>query len=150
MKAAKSKSKKTQENKGVSYKSKRIKYEDIANVILLRPIRSEEQYNQVLYEIDKLIEEPEPSQEVLDYLDVLATLIQRYEQEHFPLETEEITPLEILKSFMEEHDMSGSDLGRLLGNRQLGNTILRGERSLSKAHIRILANHFKVSSQLFF
>jgi antitoxin component HigA of HigAB toxin-antitoxin module len=51
---------------------------------------------------------------------------------------------------LKEQGMGGSDLGRLLGNRPLGSAILRGERQLSKAHIRILAEHFKVSTDLFF
>ena len=41
--------------------------------------------------------------------------------------------------------MSASDLGRLLGDRSLGPRILNGDRALSKAHIKILANHFNVS-----
>ena len=50
---------------------------------------------------------------------------------------------------MEGHDMSASDLGRLLGNRELGPAILRGDRQLSKKHIQILSKHFAVSSDLF-
>jgi antitoxin component HigA of HigAB toxin-antitoxin module len=38
-----------------------------------------------------------------------------------------------------------SDLGRLLGDRSLRPKILNGQRALSKAHIKILAKHFKVS-----
>jgi len=51
---------------------------------------------------------------------------------------------------LKEQSLTGSDLGRLPGNRPLGGAILRGERELSKAHIRILADHFKVSTDLFF
>ena len=40
--------------------------------------------------------------------------------------------------------MTASDLGRLLGNRTLGAAILAGRRNLSKAHIKKLAEHFKV------
>jgi antitoxin component HigA of HigAB toxin-antitoxin module len=46
--------------------------------------------------------------------------------------------------------MNSSKLGELLGNnRSLGAKILRGERQLSKAHIRILAERFKVNPALF-
>jgi len=45
--------------------------------------------------------------------------------------------------------MTASDLGRLLGQRQLGATILRGDRKLSKTHIRRLAEHFHVDAGLF-
>jgi hypothetical protein len=40
-------------------------------------------------------------------------------------------------------------LGALLGNRSLGSKILRGERELSKTHLRILADRFKVEAGLF-
>jgi antitoxin component HigA of HigAB toxin-antitoxin module len=50
---------------------------------------------------------------------------------------------------LQERGMNASDLGRPLGNRGLGSAILRGERQLSKAHIRVLADYFKVSTDLF-
>ncbi len=42
-----------------------------------------------------------------------------------------------------------SDLGRLLGNRSLGSLLLTGRRELSKAHVRLLAEHFKVDAGYF-
>ena len=46
--------------------------------------------------------------------------------------------------------MNSSKLGELLGNsRSLGGKILRGERQLSKAHSRIVAERFKVNPALF-
>ena len=45
--------------------------------------------------------------------------------------------------------MNASDLGRLLGQRQLGAKILSGDRDLSKAHIQTLAAHFGVSPAVF-
>ena len=46
--------------------------------------------------------------------------------------------------------MKPADLGRLLGNRSLASLILHGKRGLSKTHIRILADRFKVEPGLFF
>ena len=60
-----------------------------------------------------------------------------------------IGPLVALKALLAEHGMTASDLGRLLGNRTLGAAILAGRRSLSKAHIKQLADHFKVEPGLF-
>jgi antitoxin component HigA of HigAB toxin-antitoxin module len=51
---------------------------------------------------------------------------------------------------MEEHDMNASELGRLIGNdRTLGHKILTGKRALTTEQIRILADTFKVSTDLF-
>ena len=54
-----------------------------------------------------------------------------------------------LRFLVEENGLTGRELGRILGDETLGNRVLRGERELSKAHIRKLADHFGVSPALF-
>ena len=83
------------------------------------------------------------------YLAALSQLIEAYEREAYPDVCEKATPIETLKYLLEENDMSGSDLGRLLGNRTLGPALLSGKRKLSKAHIKVLAGRFKVDASLF-
>jgi len=84
-----------------------------------------------------------------DYLEALSTFVEAYEAERFPIDDSRITPLDALKALLAGHDMTASDLGRLLGNRTLGAAILAGRRNLSKAHIKKLAGHFKVEPGLF-
>lgn len=83
-----------------------------------------------------------------DYLDALATFVEAYETERFPMGETRLSPLAILKALLSEHGMTASDLGRLLGNRTLGPAILSGRRGLSKTHIRTLSDHFKVDPGL--
>ena len=47
-----------------------------------------------------------------------------------------------------QNGLSASDLGRILGHRELGSRILRGERGLSKRNIQKLADYFKVGLPL--
>jgi HTH-type transcriptional regulator/antitoxin HigA len=82
-----------------------------------------------------------------DYLEILTKIIADYEEKHF--EMSKHSPQEILKFLVEENQMSGSDLGRILGNRTLGPALLRGKRSLSKTHIKKLADYFSVNPALF-
>jgi len=84
-----------------------------------------------------------------DYLDALSTFVEAYEAVRFPMDDSRIGPMDILKTLVEEHGMTGSDLGRLLGNRTLGAAVLAGRRNLSKTHIKKLADHFKVDPGLF-
>jgi HTH-type transcriptional regulator/antitoxin HigA len=84
-----------------------------------------------------------------DYLEALSTFVEAYEAERFPIDDSRISPLDALKTLLGEHGMNASDLGRLLGNRTLGAAILAGRRNLSKAHIKKLAEHFKVEPGLF-
>ena len=84
-----------------------------------------------------------------DYLEAISTFVEAYEAERFPMDDSQLTPLDALKALLAEHGMNASDLGRLLGNRTLGTPILSGRRALSKAHVKKLAEHFKVEPGLF-
>lgn len=124
-------------------------YAQIANVDLLRSIESEERYDRVLEEVDTLASRTDRSKEESDYLMVLSLLLEQYEEKHHAIDVSDLTGLDYLAFIMEESGMTRSDLGRLLGHRELGSKILRGERKLSKAHILKLSEHFKVSPSLF-
>lgn len=84
-----------------------------------------------------------------DYLYAMSELILAYEENHPVPPSAAVSPISSLKFLMQEHQMSSSDLGRLLGDRSLGTNILTGKRELSKTHIRRLADYFKVSPALF-
>jgi antitoxin component HigA of HigAB toxin-antitoxin module len=70
-----------------------------------------------------------------DYLDALSILIQRYDEEYFPM-PDDASHLENLKFLLSENKMNIVDLGNLLGNRGLASLILNRKRKLSKANIR--------------
>jgi antitoxin component HigA of HigAB toxin-antitoxin module len=93
------------------------------------------------------------TQEMIDRLTSVPKLstgqAEAYENEHERIETSHLSPLDLLRFLLESNGMNGSDLGRLLGNRELGPKILSGSRQLSKAHIRKLAGRFKVEAGLF-
>jgi HTH-type transcriptional regulator/antitoxin HigA len=84
------------------------------------------------------------------YLETLTILVEDYERKHHAIDTAAGGPTGVLKFLMREHGMSTRDLGRILGQPQLGSKILRGERALSKEHIRRLCQHFSVNPSLFF
>jgi len=83
-----------------------------------------------------------------DYFDLLCRLIEDWEQPQ--LAVPKATGLETLRSLLEAHRMSASDLSKLLGvHRTLGPMILRGERNLTLQHVKTLAKHFAVSTDAF-
>ena len=84
-----------------------------------------------------------------DYLESLSVLIEDYENKHYQIDTSKLDPIGNLKFLMEQHDMSPGDLGRILGQRELGYAIIRGDRELSKNHIRKLCAQFKVGAGVF-
>ena len=120
----------------------------LCRMLPLRPIHDETDYDNAIEMLDSLVGF-ELNKDQLDFLVALTTLVGAYEDEHYAIDTTDKTGLDALKYLMEQNDMTASDLGNLLGNRSLGSKILRGERELSKTHLRILADRFKVDAGLF-
>jgi HTH-type transcriptional regulator / antitoxin HigA len=120
-------------------------------VALLPPhvIRDETDYDAVIDFLDKLLARPKQTKGQLTFFETWSVLVAAYEAEHHALDDAAISGLDALKHLLTENQMTASDLGELLGNRSLGSKILRGERELSKAHLRILADRFKVEPGLF-
>ncbi len=86
---------------------------------------------------------------------MLVSAIRSYDQQHSSILKDRATgqrpaPLEMLKYLMAEHTLNNAGLARLLdigsGHASL---ILAGKRGLSKANIRILAEHFSVNPSVF-
>lgn len=115
------------------------------------PIRTQEDYQRASEIVEKLAVKGEDNLTgaELDQLDIFDALIQAYEEAHYPINLSKLSPVELLKSLMETSEMNESDLGRLLGDRPLGHRILKGERELSKKHIRILSDYFKIDPGVF-
>ncbi|MFI5379062.1 MAG: type II toxin-antitoxin system HigA family antitoxin [Tepidisphaerales bacterium] len=126
-------------------------YLELVRRFPLRPVRTEAEYDAAIAVVNTLAIRGEDhlTSGQADYLDVLADLVGKYEEEHYRMPTRTGTPLERLRYIVEQAGMSASDLGRLLGNRGLGATLLAGRRELSKTHIRMLADHFKVEPGYF-
>jgi len=125
--------------------------EDYAGLVAfypLRPLHDKVDFNNA-YEVAMAMAGHDLTPDQEDYLDVLTTLINQYDELHNVQPLPDIDALGMLKFLMEQRDMNASDLGRLLGQRELGSKILREERELSKTHIRKLANHFHVSPAMF-
>lgn len=123
-------------------------YGELADILQPRPIHNEREYRKAVRMIDRIAGH-ELNRDQEDYLEALAVFVAAYEDERHPIKLKPLPPHEVLKLVMEESGMNASDLGRLLGSRALGSAILRGERGISKTHIKILSERFKVDPALF-
>jgi antitoxin component HigA of HigAB toxin-antitoxin module len=112
-------------------------------------IHDEVGYGNTQEMVDRLTSLPKLTAGQAEYLDTLTILFEAYENERERIDTDHLSPLDMLRFLLESNGMNGSDLGRLLGNRELGPKILNGSRQLSKTHIRLLAARFKVDAGLF-
>jgi len=123
-------------------------YIELVRWFPLRPIHDRVDYENALEVVNALAAISSLTVDQADYLRVLVSQIKEYERARFG-EIAQANPVSILEFLMEQHAMSASGLGRLLGNRSLGSKILRGERALSLEHIRKLCRHFHVGADLF-
>lgn len=94
----------------------------------IRPIRTTADYENALREIEHLwgaeIGTPEG-----DKLDVLVTLVEAYENVHWPIEAAD--PIELIKSHMEASGLTQADLGAVLRSPPRASEILSRKRALS-------------------
>jgi HTH-type transcriptional regulator/antitoxin HigA len=130
---------------------KRGEYLELVRKFPLRPIRSEVQLRAAHKVIDELTRIPEEklTRDQADYLEVLGDLASAYEDRIMSPEVAPVTGLDVLNHLMDANDMSASDLGRLLGHRELGSKIVRGEREISKSHAKALGEHFGLPPETF-
>ena len=124
-------------------------YAQLVGLFMPRPLHDDVDYRNALAVLDAMAGfKMNTDQE--DYFEAIATFVEKYEAEHHAIDDAKMTPVELIRSLMEEHGMNESDLGRLLGDRSLGHRILSGQRELSKAHIRVLAEHFSLNPAALF
>lgn len=120
-------------------------FEELVRLHTPRPITDDLDLRNTEAVVERLAVLPRLSRDQSDYLEVLSTLIEKYDAERYPIDSGGLTPLDRLTFLVSQTGMSASDLGRLLGDRTLGPKILAGDRDLSKAHIVKLARHFRVN-----
>lgn len=130
----------------------RDSYFDLVRRLPLVPIKSHAQCEEALAFLKRLVIREQDSLDEGEkaYMEALTQFVEDYETRHFRPEIGRMKPLEALKFLMKENGMKAVDLGRLLGNRSLASQILHGKRGLSKTHIRLLSDRFKVEPGLFF
>ncbi len=124
-------------------------YPELVKLMPPRTIHDDIDLTNVTEIVDRLAVLDHPTRDQADYLETLSTLVAAYEDVHHPIDVSRLGPLETLTFLLKERGLSASDLGRILGQRQLGSAILGGRRQLSKTHIRKLAAYFGVSPGVF-
>jgi HTH-type transcriptional regulator/antitoxin HigA len=111
----------------------------------VKPIRSKADYERALAELERLWGAKSGTREG-DRLDVLATLIDAYESQHFPMDPPD--PIEAIKFRMEQQGLSRKDLEPLIGTRTRVAEVLNRKRNLSISMIRRLHKHLGISADV--
>jgi len=111
----------------------------------IKPIKNERDYERALRRVESLWKSPEGSPEG-DEVDVLATLIEAYEREHYPMDMPD--PVEAIKFRLEQQGKDSRALVGVIGQRTRVYEVLRGKRSLSLNMIRELYDKFGIPANV--
>lgn len=127
------------------------KYSRLLTKTLPRAITTEEENERMLAIVDGLMRKGEdnltPEEGAL--FDLLVTLIEEFEEKHYPEVGSTATPVSILKHLMEARDLKPKDLWGVIGSKSLTSEILSEKRTISKSKAKALAQFFHVSAELF-
>ena len=94
----------------------------------IKPIKINADYQAALKEIEMLMM-AEPDTQEGEKLDVLVTLVEAYEQKHYPLDLPD--PVEAIKFEMEQKGLTVKDLEPMIGKSNRVYEILNHKRSLT-------------------
>lgn len=113
--------------------------------MMIKPIRTRADHKEALREIERLWGADEGTPEG-DRLDVMATLVEAYEQTHFPMNAPD--PIEAIKFRLEQQGVDQKALIGVIGNRTRVYEVLRRDRALSLSMIRRLNQRLKIPAEV--
>ena len=115
----------------------------------IRPIRNETDYDAALERIDALMElDPEIGTEQGDELEILAMLIEKYEEVHWSIAPPD--PIEAIKYRMEEMGLKQKDLVPLIGSKSKVSELLNRKIGFSMNMITALSDALHIPLDIFF
>ena len=111
----------------------------------IRPIKNDKDYQNALNRLE-LIFDAEKGTPEGDELEILSILIDKYENEHFPIEMPD--PIEAIKFRMEQMGMKQKDLADIFGFKSRVSEILNKKRKLTLEMIRNLNTKLRIPTDV--
>jgi len=113
----------------------------------IKVIKTDLEHEQALERLMSLMDlDLVPGSPEADELDVLALLIERFEQEHYPIDLPD--PVEAIKFRMDQQGLTQKDLVPYIGSASKVSEVLNGKRSLSLNMIRKLSDGLGISADV--
>jgi len=123
-------------------------YMNLIHRLPLKPIRDDAQHEQAVEIIGELMGRTLDSG-ASDYLDTLILLANKYEDDnHTPIGVD-LSPREALRAIMSANSITQAQMGKIIGSESAVSMFLKGDRGLSKSHIKALVERFRVDAALF-
>ena len=109
------------------------------------PIRNEKDYQKALDRLEDIFDVKKGTEEG-DELEILSILIDRYENENFPIGMPD--PIEAIKFRMEQMGMNQKDLAEVVGFKSRVSEILNKKRKLTLDMIRKLNTNLHIPTEV--
>jgi HTH-type transcriptional regulator/antitoxin HigA len=103
-----------------------------------------EVYTEALFNLTKL-DNPSPPEE--EAIELLTLLVERYEQEHYPIPAAD--PVSVVRFLIEQQNLTQRDLIPQFGSESAVSMFLSGQRNLTIDQVRKLSTRFKLPTDLF-
>ncbi len=111
----------------------------------IKPIKSKKDYEEALRRLDTLFDAKKGTPKG-DELEILSILIEKYEDEHFPIDLPD--PVEAIKFRMEQNGLTQTDLANVVGQKSRASEILNRKRKLSLEMIRQLHKEWHIPTEV--
>lgn len=111
----------------------------------IAPIRNEKDYQNALNRLEEVFEAKKGTDEG-DELEILSILIDRYENENFPIGMPD--PIEAIKFRMEQMGMKQKDLAEIVGFKSRVSEVLSKKRKLTLGMIRKLNSTLHIPTEV--
>lgn len=113
----------------------------------IKPIKTEQDYANTLNKIESLMD-AKPNTLQMDELEVLTTLVEAYEEQHYKIEAPD--PIEAIKFRMEQEGLKQKDLISIVGSKSRVSEILNRKRKLTIDMIRNLHSQLHIPIESLF
>jgi HTH-type transcriptional regulator/antitoxin HigA len=123
------------------------RYGELCAGALPKVIASEREFDRMAQTLVRLAFRPDPSPEETALAELLARLMQDYDDRRHPLPN--LPPHAMIRFLMEQRGLRQTDLLPVFGSRSVASDVLSGKREPSKRHIRKLAEFFRAPVELF-
>jgi HTH-type transcriptional regulator / antitoxin HigA len=127
------------------------RYTELVEEFPLKPIHNDRELGKAEKMLHSLLDREELNKDERDYLEVLGSLIERYETEHHPIE--DVSNVEMLAHLIEAKGDGVTHRGIAEAAGLPESTVsdlLSGRREFNKNHIEKFAAYFHVSPAVFF
>jgi HTH-type transcriptional regulator/antitoxin HigA len=125
----------------------RTKYGRLCADVLPKVIANDREFDLMVAKLESITFKKNSSAEEDTLAELLTKLILDYDDLHYPLP--KLPPYKMIRLLMEHRGLRQADLLPVFGSRSVASDVVSGKREPSKAHIRKLAEFFRLPADLF-